>query len=124
MKHFRLSNEDFNVTRDWNKNKDVGGIAGMHGLRALQLFGNGINNEGLETILDSCPHLESLDIRHCFSVDMDETLLLKNRLRSQEYLNDSDSGDDTDFFGEPSRYECDLDKYDRMLPMSMRTFLK
>jgi len=171
LKRFRLSNEDFNVTRDWNKNKDVGGIAGMHGLRSLQLFGNGIDNEGLQTVLHCCPHLESLDIRHCFNVDMDETLLLKcarlktlrlpddptddydlevktpirmcaviddspwssdgydsyrYQLRSPEYLNDfdSDSGDDTDFFGEPSRYECDLDKYDMMLPMSMRTFLK
>lgn len=77
--HFRLSNEDFNVIRDWYKykNMDVGGIAGMHGLRSLQLFGNVIDNEGLETVLDSCPHLESLDIRHCFNVDMDETLLLK-----------------------------------------------
>ena len=135
LKHFRLNNEHFNVTRDWNKNKDVGGIAGMHGLRSLQLFGNGMDNEGLETVLDSCPHLESLDIRHCFNVDMDEILLLKcaklktlrlpddptddydleiktpirmcviddspwysdeydsyrNRLRSQDYLNDSDS---------------------------------
>lgn len=43
-------------------------------------------------------------------------------VRSEDCL--SDSGDDMDFFGEPYRYECDLDKYDRMLPMSMRTFLK
>lgn len=60
LKHFRLSNEYFDVIRDWNKNKDVRGIAGMHGLRSLQLFGNGIDNKGLETVLDNCPHLESL----------------------------------------------------------------
>jgi hypothetical protein len=77
LKHFRLSNEDFNVIRYLYKNKDVGGIACMHGLRSLQLFAIGIDNDGLETVLYCCPHLESLDIRHCFNVDMDETLLLK-----------------------------------------------
>ncbi|TVU15716.1 hypothetical protein EJB05_39254, partial [Eragrostis curvula] len=49
----------------------------MHGLRSLQLFGNALTNKGLETILVNCPHLESLDIRHCFNVDMDKTLLAK-----------------------------------------------
>lgn len=163
MKHFRLSNEVSDV-RDWDKDKDVEGTASMHGLRSLQLFSNGITNEGLEDILNSCPHLESLDIRHCFNVDMDETLLLKcasiKTLRLPDDSTDdyglevrtpirmyviltetnstwsfdaydniyddclNDSEDDTDFFGEPSRYECDLDKYDKMLPLSMRTFLK
>ena len=27
--------------------------------------------------MDNCPQLESLDIPHCFNVDMDKTLLLK-----------------------------------------------
>ncbi|OAY75546.1 F-box protein SKIP19, partial [Ananas comosus] len=43
---------------------DALGIAKtMHELRQLQLFGNKVTNEGLKAILDSCPHLESLDIR-------------------------------------------------------------
>ena len=37
---------------------------------------------------------------------------------------DDDSEDDSDFYGEPSRYESDLDKYEKMLPSSMRTFLR
>ncbi|CAL5003454.1 unnamed protein product [Urochloa decumbens] len=160
LKHFRLSNKLFDV-RDWNKDKDVRGIATMHGLHSLQLFSNAVTNEGLETILDSCPNLECLDIRHCFNVDMDDALLLKcariKTLRLPDHPTDdydlevhspirmfveeevicysdccynnrydysSDSGDDLDFYGEPSRFESDLDKYDKMLPQSMRTFLK
>ena len=76
LKHFRLNKKLFDVTV-WEKEKDVQGIASMHGLRSLQLFSNLLTNAGLETILDNCPHLESLDIRHCFNIDMDETLLVK-----------------------------------------------
>ncbi|CAO2209849.1 unnamed protein product [Urochloa humidicola] len=179
LKHFRLCKKLFDV-RVRNKDNDVHGIANMHGLRSLQLFSNLLTNKGLETILDNCPHLESLDIRHCFNIDMDETLLLKcariNTLRipddpiddynievqspiriipedpidvsgeqifgysDSDYSSDDDdsdgSDDDSDFYGhstemndsdycgEPSRYESDLDKYEKMLPFSMRTFLK
>ncbi|GLT85711.1 hypothetical protein SLE2022_038910 [Rubroshorea leprosula] len=42
----------------------------MHELRHLHLFGNKLTNCGLEAILDSCPHLESLDLSHCFSVSL------------------------------------------------------
>ncbi|CAO2206077.1 unnamed protein product [Urochloa humidicola] len=129
----------------------------MHGLHSLQLFSNAVT----KTILDNCPHLECLDIRHCFNVDMDEALLLKcasiKTLRLPDHPTDdcdlevhspirmfveeevvwysdcyynnrynysSDSGDDLDFYGEPSRFESDLDKCDKMLPQSVRTFLK
>jgi hypothetical protein len=160
LKHFRQSNKLFDV-REW-KDRDVRGIATMHGLRSLQLFGHGLTNKGLETILNSCPNLECLDIRHCFNIEMDEALQLKcariktlrlpddptddydrkvhspitkNMLVKEEIVWDSndyhtrhdysdDSGDDSDFFGEPSRYESDLDKYGKMLPLSMRMFLK
>ncbi|KAJ1267675.1 hypothetical protein BS78_07G075800 [Paspalum vaginatum] len=53
------------------------GIATMTELRALQIFGNNLTNEGLTAILDNCRHLESLDIRHCFNVEMDNTLQAK-----------------------------------------------
>ncbi|TVU15695.1 hypothetical protein EJB05_39231, partial [Eragrostis curvula] len=49
----------------------------MQDLRSLQLFGNVLTNEGLEAILDSCSKLECLDMRHCFNIDMDSTLLSK-----------------------------------------------
>ncbi|CAO2209848.1 unnamed protein product [Urochloa humidicola] len=42
-----------------------------------ELFGNVISSKGLETILDNCPHLEYLDIRHCFNVNMNKTLFAK-----------------------------------------------
>ncbi|XVE94241.1 hypothetical protein REPUB_Repub01dG0264600 [Reevesia pubescens] len=41
----------------------------MHGLHHLQLIGNKLTNQGLQAILDGCPHLESLDLRKCFHVD-------------------------------------------------------
>ncbi|KAL8468598.1 hypothetical protein ACS0TY_031697 [Phlomoides rotata] len=37
----------------------------MPNLRHLRLFAQSLNNEGLEAILDGCPHLESLDLRKC-----------------------------------------------------------
>lgn len=42
----------------------------MPELRHLALFGNTMTNEGLCAILDGCPRLESLDLRHCYSVDL------------------------------------------------------
>lgn len=42
----------------------------MPGLRHLSLFGNQMTNVGLQAILDRCPHLESLDLRQCFNVNL------------------------------------------------------
>ncbi|MCD7448093.1 hypothetical protein HAX54_038187 [Datura stramonium] len=44
--------------------------ANMPELRHLALFGNYMTNEGLCAILDGCPQLESLDLRHCYSIDL------------------------------------------------------
>ncbi|CAO2206079.1 unnamed protein product [Urochloa humidicola] len=76
LKRFRLRKRCFNNTEK-NKDKDALGIATMHSLCSLQLFGNVISSKGLETILDNCPHLEYLDIRHCFNVNMNKTLFAK-----------------------------------------------
>ncbi|XP_041023868.1 F-box protein SKIP19-like [Juglans microcarpa x Juglans regia] len=46
----------------------------MPELRQLQLFGNKLTNDGLLAILDGCPHLESLDLRQCFNVNLTENL--------------------------------------------------
>ncbi|KAK9706987.1 hypothetical protein RND81_07G165500 [Saponaria officinalis] len=47
-------------------------IAGrMHELRHLQLIANCMTNVGLMAILDGCPHLQSLDLRACFHLDLD-----------------------------------------------------
>ncbi|CAL5010791.1 unnamed protein product [Urochloa decumbens] len=52
-------------------------VARMHGLRSLQLFASGISNNELAAILDGCQQLESLDIRHCFNISMNEEMQAK-----------------------------------------------
>jgi len=42
----------------------------MSELPHVQLFGNKLTNDGLQAILDGCPHLESLDLRQCFNVNL------------------------------------------------------
>ena len=46
----------------------------MHELRHLQIFGNKLTNSGLETILNGCPHLKSLDLRQCFNIYLEGNL--------------------------------------------------
>ncbi|XP_062012660.1 putative F-box/LRR-repeat protein 23 [Rosa rugosa] len=59
----------------WSKDDDALAIAGtMHGLYHLQLFGNQLTNDGLKAILDGCPHLESLDLRYCFNLNLEGDL--------------------------------------------------
>ena len=76
LKRFRLNRDGFYYldTRDYHKDEEARGIATMHELRSLHLSGNRVTNKGLAAILDNCRHLESLDIRHCFNVKMDDTL--------------------------------------------------
>lgn len=141
----------------------------MHELRSLQLVANDLTNKGLAAILENCPRLESLDIRHCFNVKMDDdddsdegTLLREKcaRIKTLRLPRDSthdyelevqsprfackeeiirrgwsispvyyspwlqeSEEDDDDLYRSPSRYEADLDKYEKVLPRSMRTFL-
>lgn len=46
----------------------------MPGLQELQLIGNNMTSDGLMVILDHCPHLESLDIRQCYNIQMDDAM--------------------------------------------------
>ncbi|XP_047326106.1 putative F-box/LRR-repeat protein 23 [Impatiens glandulifera] len=54
-------------------------VRSMPELRHLSLFGNQMYNNGLEAILDSCPHLESLDLRQCYRIDLEECEELSKR---------------------------------------------
>jgi len=92
LKRFRLSKHGFWTFEDvdYNKNGEALGIATMTELRSLQIFGNNLTNEGLTAILDNCCHLESLDTRHCFNVEMDNTLRAKcSGIKTLRLPNDS-----------------------------------
>jgi hypothetical protein len=131
LKRFRLSEHSFYCFEDVDYNKDCEalGIATMTGLRSLQIFGNNLTNVGLTAILDNCHHLESLDIRHCFNVDMDnhlrgkcagiKTLRLPDdstddyefEVSSPVWDDQSQSEDDSDggYMGSDVYYELDTD---------------
>ncbi|CAL5003463.1 unnamed protein product [Urochloa decumbens] len=51
---------------------EVVGIAAMHELRSLTVHGGGLTNKDLASVLDSCPHLEHLDLSGCFGIAVSE----------------------------------------------------
>ncbi|KAL6509569.1 hypothetical protein OROGR_022879 [Orobanche gracilis] len=74
LRSFTLSKSVNELTK-YISNDDALAVAkNMRGLRQLRLLGNGMSNEGLEAILAGCPLLESLDIRRCYNVDLNEDL--------------------------------------------------
>jgi len=50
------------------------GVAAMHGLRTLALYGSDVTNDELAAVLDGCPHLESLHLSECFKIVADDAL--------------------------------------------------
>ncbi|KAM3284638.1 putative F-box/LRR-repeat protein 9 [Capsicum chacoense] len=101
----------------------------MPELRHLALFGNTMTNEGLCAILDGCPRLESLDLRHCYSIDLKGDLETRchqhiidlkcphdctHGYEFSAQICDYNSGDDqsvwfSDYFND---YEYDYDDFD------------
>lgn len=75
----------------------------MPELRQLQLFGNKLTNDGLQAILDGCPHLESLDLRQCFNVTLTGNLGRRCAERIKHLRFPTDSTDD---------YELDAEIHD------------
>ncbi|KAF8034125.1 hypothetical protein BT93_C0412 [Corymbia citriodora subsp. variegata] len=69
----------------------------MHGLRHLQLIGNHMTNEGLVVILDGCPHLEYLDLRRCYDVDMEGDLGKRCTEQIKDLRRPFDPTDDNEF---------------------------
>ncbi|KAI3903572.1 hypothetical protein MKW98_032226 [Papaver atlanticum] len=83
------------------------------------LFGNKLTNVGLSAILDGCLHLESIDLRQCFNVNLEGDLLKScgDRLIIVRLPNDStDDYEFDDAMDESSEYSyySDLD-YDNEL---------
>ena len=71
LKRLRLNRKQFFKWNTSNIDREATAIAAtMRGLRSLQLFANPLGSHGLTAILDGCTLLESLDIRHCFNVEM------------------------------------------------------
>ncbi|KAJ9565890.1 hypothetical protein OSB04_001856 [Centaurea solstitialis] len=76
----------------------------MPELRHLKLFGLMDDDNGVQAILNDCPHLESLDLRGCpyHDLDLDENLekLCRERIKDFKYrpynLPESDEDSDTD----------------------------
>lgn len=62
---------------DWPSNNNGVAFAiaeSMHELRILQITNNTLTNAGVLAILDSCPHLEILDIAGCNNVSPNDQL--------------------------------------------------
>lgn len=77
LKHFLHIKRRYE-SHDWNGMAGMAmSIAGMHGLRSLELHGNHLDDQGLIAIVDNCPYLELLILRDCPHVIMDNTLLAK-----------------------------------------------
>ncbi|KAF8034123.1 hypothetical protein BT93_C0410 [Corymbia citriodora subsp. variegata] len=70
----------------------------MHGLRHLQLLANNMSNEGLEVILDGCPHLEYLDLRRCYNVYMEGDLGKRCTEQIKDLRCPDDPQDDYEFY--------------------------
>jgi hypothetical protein len=84
----------------------------MSELRHLQLFGNKLTNDGLQAILDGCPHLESLDLRRCVNVSLVGNLGRRCAEQIKDLQRPDDSTDDYEFdpfFDYSGDYEIDYE---------------
>ncbi|KAG7537636.1 F-box-like domain superfamily [Arabidopsis suecica] len=73
---------------------DVNAIAiaeSMPKLRHLQLCGQTLTKTGLNAILDNCPHMEHLDLRQCFNLNLVGNL--EKRFKDLRLSNDSTAYD-------------------------------
>ncbi|XP_010056949.2 LOW QUALITY PROTEIN: F-box protein SKIP19 [Eucalyptus grandis] len=96
LKSFKLNSQGYRYPHIECDDEAQAIVKNMHGLHHLQLFGNKMTNEGLKAILDSCPHLEYLDLRQCFNVYMGD---LGRRCTKQikDLRNPYDPTDDYEF---------------------------
>ncbi|KAK1609302.1 hypothetical protein QYE76_032975 [Lolium multiflorum] len=74
LRHLKYVNRGGYLLAD---NRDALEIARMHGLSSLQLFYCNLDNKGLTTIIDNCPHLESLHLHYCANVVIDSSMQTK-----------------------------------------------
>ncbi|KFK30945.1 hypothetical protein AALP_AA6G048000 [Arabis alpina] len=93
LKTLKLNSEpDPKFNDDECNDEDALAIAeSMPELRHLQLFGNFLTNTGLNAILEGCPHLEHLDLRRCFNVNLSGDLAKQRFERIKEVKRPDDS---------------------------------
>ncbi|KAL5773948.1 hypothetical protein ACOSP7_011505 [Xanthoceras sorbifolium] len=84
----------------------------MHELRHLQLFGNRLTNSGLEAILNGCPHLESLDLRQCFNVNLEGNLEKRCFGQIKDLRRPNDSTSDYEFDAELPSSDAGCESFD------------
>ncbi|XP_078170242.1 putative F-box/LRR-repeat protein 23 isoform X2 [Carex rostrata] len=98
LKSFKFNNTWFNLPPPhpddneevFDDDNALGIAKTMHQLRHLQLIGNRLTNGGLKAILDGCLHLETLDIRRCYNVNMDADMRARcARLKTIRFPGDS-----------------------------------
>lgn len=92
LKRLRLNSRWFDIElEEVIDNYQARGIATyMPELQDLQLFANRLHNNALYDILDKCPHLESLDLRQCFNIEVDAELEAKcSKLNNVRFPKDS-----------------------------------
>ncbi|RZC44271.1 hypothetical protein C5167_037221 [Papaver somniferum] len=97
LKSFRLNSRCFRRPRIEIDEEALSIAENMPQLRHLHLFGNKLTNVGLRGILDGCLHLESLDLRQCFNLNLEADLLKSCKQRLIKLRLPNDSTDEYEF---------------------------
>jgi hypothetical protein len=108
-----LKSLKFNNPGQKNRVRDEEALAiaeNMSELRHLQLFRNKLTNDGLQAILDGCPHLESLDLRQCFNVTLTKNLGKRCAEQIKDLRRPHDSTDDYEFGSNFFDYDYDYEE--------------
>lgn len=98
LKSLKFNNRGFRAPHMEYDDEALAIAETMPGLHQLQLFGNNLTNDGLKAILDGCPNLESLDLRHCFNVNLGGTLGIRCSEQIKHLRRPHDSTDDCEFY--------------------------
>lgn len=116
LKSFKF-NDRWWYSWDWRESNDgaLAIAATMHDLHHLQLRGNKLTNDGLQAILDGCPHLESLDLRECFHLKLGGELGRRCAERIKKLQLPDDPIDNLKFFYPSAFSDMDDDVYYELL---------
>lgn len=118
LKSFELSYV-FRATYDTCDDHAHAIATSMPELHRLKLVDKEMTENGLEAILDGCPHLESLDVRLCPNVTLDGNLgkLCMDRIKDFKYtpknkwwfhfqVSDVEDGSESDMYDDSSESGC------------------